>query len=64
MSGLKEVLNDAPDVTKQLVEKLMHQDVKGLVYVKDVIFEFIRPIQCITLLFPVPGKINVKTRFS
>lgn len=58
MSGLKEVLKDAvllvlpslsPDVTNQLVEKLMDQGVEGLddlVYVKDDILEF----QCRKLL--------------
>ncbi|XP_026129962.1 uncharacterized protein LOC113110151 isoform X2 [Carassius auratus] len=63
MSGMKEVLKDAvllvlpslsPDVTNQLVEKLMDQGVEGLddlVYVKeDDILEFIRPIQCRKLL--------------
>ncbi|XP_016362301.1 uncharacterized protein LOC107703997, partial [Sinocyclocheilus anshuiensis] len=63
MSGLKEVLKDAvlsvlpslsPDVTSQLVEKLMNQGVEGLddlIHVKeDDILEFIRPIQCRKLL--------------
>ncbi len=58
MPGLKEVLKEAvlsvlpslsPDVTKQLVEKLMDQGVEGLddlVYAKDNdILEFLRPIQ-------------------
>uniref|UniRef100_A0A672KZC7 Uncharacterized protein n=1 Tax=Sinocyclocheilus grahami TaxID=75366 RepID=A0A672KZC7_SINGR len=67
MSGLREVLKDAvlsvlpslsPDVTSQLVEKLMDQGVEGLddlIHVKeDDILEFIRPIQCRKLLGVLP----------
>lgn len=63
MSGIKESLKDAvllvlpslsPDVTNQLVEKLMDQGVEGLddlTYVKEEdISEFLRPIQSRKLL--------------
>ncbi|XP_067217734.1 uncharacterized protein [Chanodichthys erythropterus] len=63
MSGIKESLKDAvllvlpslsPDVTNQLVEKLMDQgveDLDDLTYVKEEdISEFLRPIQCRKLL--------------